>query len=149
MACHPTELFSLAGSVSAAAFSAPPNLQLINQATAFQKWDVPYEVLGVTLSSTLTNFGTAVMGAFVLVGPNTDTVTFATSTQALIQAVTGTNSLTGPPAVPIPSDKVASTVFLHPVRVPPGKRISIYAFGDTTAGNFLQAYVSLVMRRVH
>lgn len=149
MPCFPTELYSLSGSVSAANFSAPPTLKLVAGNTAFQKFDVTYEILGITLSSTLTNFGAAIMGVFVVVGPNQPTITFATSTPALIHAITGQNSITGPPALPVPSDKVASKVYLQPILVPPGKQISLYAFGDTTAGNFLQAFVSLDMRRKH
>jgi hypothetical protein len=148
MACHPTEFFSLTGQVAAADFSAPPNLALVSGADAFQDFQQAYEILGITLTSSLTNFGTAVMGIFVCVGPNTPTITYSKTTPAPVGAVTGTNSLVGPPAVPIPSDKTIVKVFLQPKRIGAGTRIALYAFGDTTAGNFAYAAVSLDMRRV-
>ncbi len=147
MPCYPTEAQCITGSVAAAAFSAPPVLKQIAGANAFITHPVAYELLGVTLSSTLTNFGVANMGVFVLIGANTPTITLANDTPVLIQALTGTNSITGPPALAVPSDKVATTVFLQPIQVPPNVRIALYAYGDTTAGNALSVVASLVMRQ--
>lgn len=147
MPCHPTEFYCLSGSLAAANFSPPPLLQLIPGASAILTFQTPYELMGVTLSSTLTNFGTANMGVFVLVGVTTPKITFATSTPVAMGAVSGTNSIVGPPALPIPSDKVATTVLLQPILIKPGMPIALYAFGDTTAGNALLAVASLVMRR--
>ena len=147
MGCHPTIPFLISGSVAAAAFSAPPTLTAVAGANAVLTNPVPMELMSVTLSSTLTNFGTANMGVFVLIGQNGNTLSFATSTPALIGAVTGSNSIVGPPAVPIPSYKVATTVFLQPILVPPNTKIQLFAFGDNTAGNALFAVASLVMRQ--
>lgn len=147
MPCHETQFFCLSGSVAAAAFSAPPNLTPVAGDAAFLTQGVPFELLGVTLSTTLTNFGTANMGVFVMVGVNQPLITLANTSPVVIGAITGQNSLAGPPAVPIPSDKVVTTVFLQPKRIEPNTRISLYAFGDTTAGNSLTAVASLVMRQ--
>ncbi len=146
MTCYTTEAQCLSGSVAAANFSAPPNLAAIAGDAAFITHPIAYELLGITLSSTLTNFGTANMGVFVLLGTNSPTLTLANDTPVLIQALTGTNSIIGPPAVPIPSDKVATTVFLQPFYIPPNVRLALYAYGDTTAGNALSVVASLVMR---
>lgn len=148
MPCHPTEPFSLEGTVLAAAFSAPPVLQLIAGPNSFITFPVDYEILGVTLMSSLTNFGTAKMGVFVLFGTSTPTITYDTTTAALHGAITGQNSIVGPPAVPIPSDKSVPKVWLAPIRLPAGKRIAIYAYGDTTAGNLLTVNVALDMRQI-
>lgn len=148
MRCYPTEFYSLTGSVAAADFSPPPTLQLIAGDDALISFPAPYELMGITMTSTLTNFGTAIMGVFVVIGQDQKQISYARSTPAPIGAVTGTNSLIGPPAVPIPSDKTIATVFLQPKRIEPQTKISLYAFGDNTAGNALAAYISLVMRRV-
>lgn len=146
MPCHPTEFYSLTGAVVAANFSAPPNLLLIPDATAQLSWPVDYELLGITMTSTLTNFGTAIMGVFLMINQNQPKITYATATPAPIAAVTGQNSLVGPPAVPIPSDKTIAKVFLQPPIIKAGQLIALYAFGDTTAGNSLAAFVSLDVR---
>ncbi len=147
MPCYPTELYSLTGSVAAADLSPPPNLKLIAGVNATQNFQVAYELLGVTFTSSLTNFGTTEMGVFVLIGTNTPTTTYGKSTPAVIGAVTGQNSIVGPPALPIPSDKVVAQVFLQPVLIKANTPISLYAFGDNTAGNALNVFASLVMRQ--
>ncbi len=147
MPCYPTEPFNLQGTTLAAAFSAPPVLLKMAGENAFIDFPVPYELMGVTLSSSLTNFGTAEMGIFVIVGGNQERLTLGKSTRAIIQAITGTNSFTGPPATPIPSDKVATTVFLQPMLITPNMKIALYAYGDTTAGNVASAVVTLILRQ--
>ncbi len=148
MSCHKTEIFSLSGAVAAAGFVAPPSLTLIPDENATQSWQVGYELLGISLTSSLTNFGTALMGLFVVVASNTKTISYGKSTQSILAHISGNNSIVGPPAVAIPSDKTVTRVFLQPIFIPGNTRISLYACGDTTAGNALSAFVSLDMRRV-
>ena len=147
MPCGPTEFFSLQGSVAAADFSVFPNLKLIATANASQDWQVPYELTGITLSTSLTNFSSSLMGVFVIIGANTSLLSYGKSTSSPLHAITGQNSLVGPPAVFIPSDKSQSKVYLNPPVIKPGTKIALYAFGDTTAGNSLTAFVSLDMQR--
>src|SRR4051812_20127806 len=125
MACHPTEFFSLTSQLTAANFSAYPNLALMPGANAFQDWPVPYELIGITLSSSLTNFSASLMGVFVIIGANTPILVYDKSTASPLHAITGNNSLVGPPAVPIPSDKSQSKVFLNPPLIKQGTRISL------------------------
>ncbi len=147
MPCHPTEFFSLRGSVAAAGFVAGPGLTLIPSDDATQKWPVEYEILGISLTSSLTNFGAADMGLFVVLGPTQKNISYGKTTPALLAHITGNNSIVGPPAIAIPSDKTVTRVFLQPIIVPNGKQVSLFAFGDNTAGNALSAFVSLDMRR--
>lgn len=147
MPCNPTEIYSLTAQIAAANFNAPPDLKQPGTDNSFIDFPVPYELLGITLVSTLTNFGTAIMGVFVLAKSNTPTITYSKSTPALIGHATGQNSIVGPPALAVPSDKSIAKVFLQPVRIPANSRISIYAFGDTTAGNAAAAFVMLDVRK--
>ncbi len=147
MACNPTEIYSLTTQLAAADFNAPNVLKLAPGNDAFEDFPVPYELLGITLVSTLTNFGTAIMGVFVLIKTNTPTVTYSKSTPALIGHATGQNSIVGPPALAVPSDKSIAKVFLQPVRIPANSRISLYAFGDNTVGNAAAAFVMLDVRK--
>lgn len=146
MGCNPTALFALKGEVAAADFVASPRLKLVADDDAIQQWQENYELLGVHMSSSLTNFGTADMGIFIILGANSDEISYGKSTPSLISHISGTNSIIGPPAVAIPSDKSLYRPFLQPIDVSHGTKIAAYAFGDTTAGNKLSFFVSFDMR---
>ncbi len=147
MPCNPTEIYSLTAQLAAADFNPPNVLELAPGDNAAIDFPVPYELIGITLVSTLTNFGTAIMGVFVLIKTNTPQVTYSKSTPALIGHATGQNSIVGPPALAVPSDKSIAKVFLQPIRIPANSKISIFAFGDNTAGNAAAAFVMLDVRK--
>lgn len=144
----PTEFFSLTGTVLAAAFSPSPTLTLVPGADASIDFQVPYELLGITFTSSLLNYGTARLGAFVIIGQNLPTLAYSKTTSAPVGSVTLQNSLVGPPAVPIPTNKTIAVVFLQPKLITPGTKIALYTFGDNTAGNQADLFVALTMRQV-
>ncbi len=134
------EIYNLRASVLAAAFVSPPSMKFTGEELSFPH---AYDLTGLSLSSTMLNYGTAEMGVFVVVGADKDTLTFSKTTGALLAHVSLQNSLPGPPAVPIPTNKSTPLPLPSPKRIPAGSKIRLYVFGDQTAGNQLLAYLSV------
>lgn len=138
MSCN-VDILNLRVEVLAAAFSAAPQLTL---GATIDDLPVPYYLVSLTLSSSLLNFGTSELGVFVIIGQNERNISFSLSSQSPLYHVTLQNSLVGPPAVPIPTNKTTPKPFRQPILLPPRKPISLYTFGGTTAGNRLVAYLA-------
>lgn len=138
MSCS-VDIFNLRVEVLAAAFTAAPALTL---GATIDDLPVPYYLVSLTLSSSLLNFGTGELGVFVLLGTNEKNMSFSTAVRSPLYHVTLNNSLTGPPAVPIPTNKTTPKPFRQPILLPPRTPISLYTFGGTTAGNRLVAYLA-------
>lgn len=139
----PTEVYNLKADVAAAALAASPSLTRIAQVD----FPYPYLLEGVLFSSSLLNFGTTELGVFLITGQSQKVVQFSETTKAIVQHVTLNNSLTGPPVVPVPTNKATPISFRCPIRIGAKSPIGLYTFGDTTAGNRVLAYVSLFVAR--
>lgn len=140
MSCD-VEFFNLSGTVAAAGFSsAYPRLQFVATID-----DLPgdYWLTGMTLSSSLLNFGAPLLGVFVVIGTRQVEISVAVKLQSPLYHMTLNNSLTGPPVVPIPTNKTTPKAFRQPKRIGPRTPISLYACGDTTAGNAITALLAL------
>lgn len=147
MSCYPTEFYCLTGTVLAAAFIASPTLTQVPGDDAYFTAPHPYEVLGITLTSSMLNFGTAPLGVFVVFDQSGTKTTYSKSTACPLQHVTLQNSLTGPPAVPIPTNKTTPIIFSQPKEIASGAKIALFTFGDTTAGNRADIFCSLILRQ--
>lgn len=104
---------------------------------------VAYYLVSMTLASTILNFGTAELGVFVVIGQTAKTLNFSQTIQSPLYHVSLQNSVVGPPAVPIPTNKTTPKPFRQPMLLPPRTPISLYAFGDTQAGNRLISYLAI------
>lgn len=134
------DILNLRAQVDAANFVAPPTMALID---SIDDLPIDYYIVSMTLASTLLNFGTAEMGVFVVIGQEQDQLTFSRTIQSPLYHVTLQNSLVGPPAVPIPTNKTTPKPFRQPMLLPARTPISLYVFGDTTAGNKLISYLAI------
>jgi hypothetical protein len=118
-----------------------PQLALIGEPITFP---INYILVGVQLSSSLVIFGTNKGGILLVVGQKRPKLTVSNSIQSIISHITNPNSLTGPPAIAVPTSKVTSLSFgAFGVPIPAGTPLSLYAFADGTSGNDLFAICSL------
>jgi hypothetical protein len=144
MGCE-VEIFNLRAEVLAAAFRAPPAMELIDTIDNIPK---EYYLTGLVLTSTMLNFSTTKeMGVFFVIGQTQEVVTFSEAIRSPISHVTLQNSLTGPPIVPVPTTKTTPLPLPQPILIRPRVPLSLYVFGDTTASNRLLAYLSVQMVR--
>lgn len=134
------EIYNIRADVLAADFVNSPQMGYTGQQLEFPH---AYDLVGLSLVSTMLNFGTTEMGVFVVVGSDQEQLTFSKTTAALLGHVTLQNSLAGPPPVPIPTNKSTPLPLPFPKRIPPGKKVRLYAFGGNDAGNRLLAYLSI------
>lgn len=141
MPCQ-VDIFNVSCDVLAAALSASPTMTL---AASIQKWTAPYYLTGLCLNSTLLNFGTTPLGVFVIIGQKAITLSYSSALKSPVCHVTLQNSYTGPPSTPVPTNKSTPISFAQPFPINPDTTIGLYTFGDTTAGNRVNAYLSLQM----
>jgi len=122
-----------------------PSLRLISTLQIPQ----PYALVGLQLSSSLVIYGANFGGFFIVIGQTLAQLSVSQALNSPMSHITQPNSLTGPPAVAIPTSKVTSLSFgqfAYPL--PAQTPISLYAFADATAGNDLFAVCSLQLARM-
>lgn len=139
------EIYNIRADVAAADFVNAPKMGYTGQELDFPH---AYDLVGLSLVSTMLNYGTAEMGVFIVVSNDQDQLTFSKTTAALLGHVSLQNSLPGPPAVPIPTNKSTPLPLPFPKRIPPRSKIRLYAFGGNDAGNRLLAYLSVQVVQV-
>jgi len=146
MSCvRPFEFKILAGRFQGAADAIYPQLAFVNK-ISFSR---PYALIGLQLSSSLVIYGNNFGGFAIVIGQTNARLSVSEGLNCPMTQITQPNSLVGPPVVPIPTSKSASDsygLFAYPI--PPQTPISLYAFGDATAGNDMFAICSLKLARL-
>jgi hypothetical protein len=139
------ELATISATFTGSAAAVYPNLVWV----AEEKWDWPVWVLGVQFSTSLSIFPTNLGGMVVTMGKTQKSgIAISPGLQSVIIHVTAPNSIAGPPAFAFPSSKVSHISFSDcgyylDAQTP----ITIFAFADATAGNYLIAEASVQYRR--
>lgn len=147
MSCvTPVEFRTLFGGFNGRADTVFPEMVLLDTL----KFTVAYALMGVQLSSSITNLGTPLAGVFVVVGQDKPKLTVSNSIGSPICQYSAQNSIVGPPIVPIPTTKSGSAPFGslgYPL--PAGTPVSLYGFGDDTDGNFIHGIAQLYLVRAN
>lgn len=113
------------------------------------KFPINYALVGLQLSSSLVIFGTNLGGILVVVGQNAPVLAISDSINSVMSHITQPNSFSGAPPLSIPTSKVTSESFgAFAMPIVANAPISLYAFGDATAGNDLFAICSLQLVRI-
>jgi hypothetical protein len=110
-----------------------PKMWLVNSWVS----QLSYALLGLQLSSSLSNFGTNVQGIFVTTGRNMPSISMGVKSGIIMSHVTTTNSFNNAGTLlPIPATKCSSLAFGEYGRlVPVGTRLNLYVADDGTDGN--------------
>ena len=146
MACvRPLEFKILSGRFQGSADAIYPKMHFVAK-IAFSR---PYALLGLQLSSSLVIYGSNFGGFAIVIGQVQPSLSVSEGLNCPFTQITQPNSLVGPPVVPIPTSKSSSLSFgqfAYPL--PAQTPISLYAFGDATAGNDMFAVCSLQLARL-
>lgn len=133
-------IFTLSGSTVQAAF---PAMRIIDTIKAQED----YIIQSLEFSGSMLNYGPQIMGFCVVLGQDTDTLTFDVATKGLAHASTFQNSQNGPPMTFNPKNFSGPVYFPCKLSVPSGSPISLYGFGDATVNNDFTGLVTLFLSK--
>jgi len=146
MSCvHPLDFKILAGEFTGDAKAIYPRMTLVNKVV----FGRPYALLGFQLSSSLVIYGTNFGGFAIVIGQADKYLSVSDGLNCPFTQITQPNSIAGAPPIPIPTSKSASVSFgqfAYPLD--PSTPVSLYAFGDDTAGNDMFAICSLQVAKI-
>ena len=141
------ELATLPGIFTGLASAVYPNLALV----ARKQWSWPVWITAVQFSTSLTIFPTDSGGMVLTLGKQLESgLAVDPGLSSVIAHITAPNSIPGVSPLAVPSSKVSNITFggcgyLLNAETP----LSLYAFANATAGNFLFAIASIQYRRAN
>lgn len=138
---QPIQLRTILAEFAGSADAIYPAMVRISDVLTFT---INYALVGLQLSSSLAIFGSNKGGIVLVIGQKRIRLNISEALQTPITHISGPNSITGSPNVPIPTSKVTSLSFgAYAIDIPAGMPLALYAFADATAGNDLFAICSL------
>lgn len=117
---------------------------------ADRTWEWPVWIVALQFSTSLTIYPSNVGGMLITFDQTQrSNISVGSGLKSVIAHITAPNSLVGPPAIGVPSSKVSNITFNNcGYFLDAGSPISLYAFANATAGNYLFAITSIQYRRV-
>ncbi len=124
-----------------------PNLAYLGEIT----WAWPVWIVALQFSTSLTIYPSDLGGMLITFDQTAKTnIAVGRGLKSVIAHITAPNSLAGPPAIGVPSSKVSNITFNNcGYFLDANSPISLYAFANATAGNYLFAITSIQYRRVN
>lgn len=138
------ETATLAGIFTGAAAAVYPALALVTK----KEWDWEIWITAIQFSTSLTIFPTDLGGMILTLGKQPLNLSVDPGLSSVIAHITAPNSISGASPLANPSSKVSNIVFGDcGYFLQAGAPLSLYAFANATAGNYLFAISSIQYRR--